>query len=238
MKFYRNKDIEQITSIRLAEYQDKYGDIGVPPVPIELIIENLFDLHIVWEEIGGIGTDSTFGALRKVNREILINEHKKHLFDEKPGLLRFTFGHELGHWDLFVDKSTLDHPRFEGFDIVPHFSYRDTIKGKIEIIKEIISNPEYRQKYLELQKHFDTPTVASAVNRYSSALLMPKALILKYCNSLDLKNWPNLYKMAEDFEVTISALTVRLQRLNMIYISNENTIHASREEYYGQTSLF
>ena len=32
------------------------------------------------------------------------------LFKEKPGLERSTKGHEMGHWDLFVDKGSLEHP--------------------------------------------------------------------------------------------------------------------------------
>ena len=43
--------------------------------------------------------------------------------------------------------------------------------------------------------------------------------------------------MAEQFVVTISALCVRLQRLNIIYIKDKK-IYKSKEEAIGQAALF
>ena len=48
-----------------------------------------------------------------------------------------------------------------------------------------------------------------------------------------------LYRLAEEAEVTISNLTVRLQRLGLIFIPEDSkTIYRSKDEFTGQGSLF
>jgi hypothetical protein len=66
----------------------------------------------------------------------------------------------------------------------------------------------------KLYKNFtegqDSPEVRSAVDRYQSALLMPKWLMLEAAERYELTNWPELYRLAEEARVNITNLAVRL----------------------------
>ena len=98
--------------------------------------------------------------------------------------------------------------------------------------------------YKELTAGQDAPEVRSAVDRYQSALLMPKWLIQEAAERYDLLNWPDLYRLGEEAQVNISNLTVRLQRLGLIYLrEGDKTIYRSglaledegdREDRVGQ----
>ena len=51
--------------------------------------------------------------------------------------------------------------------------------------------------------------------------------------------WPDLYRLAELAQVTIGNLTVRLQRLELIYLRDgDKRIYSSRDEFAGQGTLF
>ena len=55
----------------------------------------------------------------------------------------------------------------------------------------------------------------------------------------DFTKWPDLYRLAEQAEVSISNLTVRLQRLGLIFIpQGSKRIFRSEDEYQGQGKPF
>ena len=54
---------------------------------------------------------------------------------------------------------------------------------------------------------------------------------------VDRTKWPNLYRLGERFDVTISALCVRLQQLNLLYIKDKQ-LFESKEEAQGQLSVY
>ena len=77
------------------------------------------------------------------------------------------------------------------------------------------------------------------MDRYQSALLMPKWLIQEAEQRYDFTKWPNLYRLAEEAQVNISNLVVRLQRLGLIFKRDDDkTIYRSEDEFTGQKSLF
>ena len=85
----------------------------------------------------------------------------------------------------------------------------------------------------------DTAEQKSAVDRYQSALLMPEWLMREAASRFDLRSWPVLYNLAEQSQVNITNLTVRLQRLGLIYLRDgDKTIYGSEDEYSGQKRLF
>lgn len=237
MKIISNKRIEDITSQRLSEFSKRFRKIDGPPIPIELIIENLFDLVIVWEEIEERGSECILGALRPQTRTVVINESRKYLYEDTPGLLHTTMGHELGHWDLFVDKSHIGQSAL--FNLGQNdICYRNSSKGEVQVLKALMKDQKLLNAYIEYKKRHDHPIVENTVNRYASALLMPKEMLKNCCQNIDISDWRSLYDLAELFTVSISALTVRLQRLNWIYITEDRKIVHSKEEYHGQESIF
>jgi len=197
-----------------------------------------FDWDVIEEQPG----EQILGGLDVANRKILINEAHADLFEQKPGLLRSTIGHEAGHWDLDVDRAKLSHPQFPGFDVAPSTVNRHASKADrlIEVLftKAMTDDRAYRV-YKQVTDGQDAPEVRSAVDRYQSALLMPKWLIQEAAQRYDLTKWPDLYRLAEEAQVNISNLTVRLQRLGLIYLrEGDKKIYRSENERSGQKSLF
>ena len=75
--------------------------MGAPitlPVPIELIIEQIYELEILWDEISEPPGTVILGALAPRDRRILLNSRHEALFERWIGPERFTLAHELAHW--------------------------------------------------------------------------------------------------------------------------------------------
>jgi hypothetical protein len=238
LKSFSNRQVEELAENRVLEYSRKYGTITEPPIPIDLIIELLFGLSIGWDEISEDDGLKIFGALRPLKKEIVLNEKHISLFGEIPGLERSTKGHELGHWDLYIDKTSLEYPVFPGFSRSEFFEFRTARKGEVRIIRNaLIDEDAYRTVKAYINK-VDSPYVATMVNKYASVISMPSFLFLPVARDFNLKRWPSLYKLAELFNVTISALVVRLEQLGLLYVSDNREIYSSRAEFLGQKDLF
>lgn len=241
-KYWTFRAIEELTRRRLEEYEEHTGrSIPWPWVPIEQIIENdPFDLLIKWERIEERPGERILGALRPHERQIILNEAHLELFEEKPGLERFTLGHELGHWDLFVDEAALQHPRLLGVDAgKPPYAFRSAEGGLVQVLLTLTdTKAEAYELLYELQSgaRHDGPYEKRAVNRYSGSLLMPRDSIQCEVAGLDLMSWSTLYELAERFGVTPTALRVRLEELGYIFVK-DGKIYRSREEYSGQKAL-
>lgn len=240
MKFWSNSEIEALTQRRLREYEKNTGKgLEYPPIPIDLVIEHEpFDLKISWEFIEERPGETILGGLRPRERQIVMNEKHVNLFQEKPGLERFTKGHELGHWDLFIDKTSPNQASLPGLDPSPPGMKRRATNGLIEVLFSIAATKnEAYEFYREYAMNADIPYEFRAVNRYSSSLLMNRDLVMREIVGFNLMSWPQLYELARRFGVTISALCVRLDQLGLAYISKDGQIHRSKVEYFGQKAL-
>ena len=69
-----------------------------------------------------------------------------------------------------------------------------------------------------------------------SLSLMPRELITEAALRIQRTRWSDLYQLAERFGVTISALTVRLRQLNLLWIEDRQ-LYESREAATGQRKL-
>ncbi len=162
-----------------------------------------------WEIINEEGGKTILGGLYSRERRIAMNETHKDLFVQKPGLERFTKGHENGHWVLHVDEASLDYPMLPGMEVETNI----------------------------LCHHGDNFWRERQSDWFSAALLMPKDILLPVCQNFDLMQWNSLYEIAKNFDVTISALCVRLSQLQQNFVDDRGNIHQSRAIYFGQTSL-
>jgi hypothetical protein len=234
MKFYRNEQIEQIAEQRLLEFERKLERPLSLPVDIELFGDLVLELSILWDEIEELPGEEVLAGLRAPDRIIVMNDRHQLQMEQKPGRRRLTQGHEMGHWDLFVDKSKLGHPAL--FDGAPDiFAYRSSPCGQVQIMKTLLACEEGRELLREIKSRADTPNEERSVNRYAAAILMPRAIIIEEAKKIDRTQWRNLYRLAERFDVTISALRVRLEQLNLVYLDQETKkLHSSRDEAQGQ----
>ncbi len=238
MKFYRNEQIEQIAEQRLLEFERKLARPLSIPVNIELFGELVLELSILWDEIEELPGEEVLAGLRAPDRLIVMNERRKREMEQKPGRRRLTQGHEMGHWDLFVDKSKLDHPMLFEAAAPGIVAYRSSRGGQVQIIETLLSCEEGIDLLRQMKSRADTADEARSVNRYAAAILMPRAIIIDEAKKIDRTHWPNLYRLAERFDVTISALRVRLEQFNLVYLDQETKrLYPSRENAQGQTRL-
>lgn len=239
MKFYRNEQIEQIAERRLQEFERKLERPLSLPIDIELFGELVLELSILWDQIEELPGEEVLAGLRVPDRLIVMNEGRKQEMEAKPGRRRLTQGHEMGHWDLFVDKSKLDHPTLFEAAAPTIFAYRtSTGGGQVQIMKTLLGCEEGRDLLRQINSRADAPDEARSVNRYAAAILMPRAMITDEAKKIDRTQWPNLYRLAERFGVTISALRVRLEQFNLVYLDQETKkLYPSREDAQGQARL-
>jgi hypothetical protein len=242
LKFLKNEVIEDVTARRIREYEAKASLTVTLPVPLEKIIEQVLGLDFDWDVIEELPGEQILGGLDALNRKILLNEKHADLFKQNPGLLRSTIGHEAGHWDIDIDRSRLLHPTFPGMDFTPHIAKRHASKSDklVEVLFNRAMKDERAYKlYKKLTEGQDAPEVRSAVDRYQSALLMPEWLIQEAAQRYDLLTWQGLYRLRDEAQVNITNLTVRLQRLGLIYLrEGDKKIYRSKDEFSGQGSLF
>ncbi len=239
MKFYRNEQIEQIAERRLQEFGRKLERPLSLPIDIELFGELVLELSILWDKIEELPGEEVLAGLRVPDRLIVMNEGRKLEMEAKPGRRRLTQGHEMGHWDLFVDKSKLDHPTLFEAAAPTIFAYRtSTGGGLVQIMKTLLGCEEGRDLLRQINSRADAPDEARSVNRYAAAILMPRTMITDEAKKIDCTQWPNLYRLAERFGVTISALRVRLEQFNLVYLDQETKkLYPSREDAQGQARL-
>lgn len=242
-RFRSAAQIESKAGERLQEYQHRFGVLESPPVPIERMIDDVYDLRILWDQISTEGGVSPLAGLEPADRRIVVNEARRGSFDRYPGLLNFTLGHELGHWDLHIDQASLNHPTLEGFDTAGPFRVHRTTSGYVEVLVSRLHRlgltaQEVQEVVHEATREDDSFREAWQVNEYASALLMPRDLLIPAVEGLDLTSWPVLYRLRDAFQVSISALRVRLQKLDLIYVTDDGEIHRSAAEYHGQGRLF
>jgi hypothetical protein len=242
LKYLKNEAIEDVTASRIREYEAKVGVTVKLPVPVEQIVEQVLGLNLDWDEIEEQPGEQILGGLVAAERKIVLNEKHLALFKEKPGLERSTIGHEAGHWDIDIDRARLNHPTFPGFEVQLQVVKRHSSKADrvIEVLfnRAMHDDRAYRL-YKKITEGQDSPEVRSAVDRYQSALLMPSWLIREAEGRFDFTKWRDLHRLAEKAEVTISNLTVRLQRLGLIYLRDgDKKIYRSKDEVTGQGSLF
>ncbi|HUX87069.1 MAG TPA: hypothetical protein VMW65_08710 [Chloroflexota bacterium] len=238
MRIYRNEQVERIAERRLTEYEAFAGEPLQLPIPIDKLAEHVLGLDLLYEEIEELPGEVVLGGLRPRDRLIVLNDRHRALFDEKPGLERSTKGHEMGHWDLFVDRSTLDNPFLPGFDVADGFTVRRSTSGQVVILPSLLQDPLIRDLIVQIQSRADEPHEARAVNRYAAAISMPRSLIRQAVQNVDRSQWANLYRVAEQFDVTITALKVRLEQLGLLHVQDKQHVYRTKAEGIGQASLF
>lgn len=242
LQYLRNEAIDDVTAQRIREYESKTGITVTLPVPLEQIVEQVLSLDFDWDVIEEYPGEQILGGLDAVSKKILLNETHVDLFERKPGLLRSTIGHEAGHYDIDIDRAKLLHPKLPGMDFSPAIAKRHVKKSDrvIEVLFDrVATDPRAAKLLKQITDGQDTAEQKSAVDRYQSALLMPEWLMREAAVRIDLTSWPALYKLAEEAQVNISNLTVRLRRLGLIYLrDDEKTIYRSKDEFTGQKLLF
>lgn len=180
-----------------------------PPIPIERIAEHFLDLRLLWEPIPEPDGEVILAKLTPSKRRITFNENRTDFFDKTPFLYNTVLAHEIGHWELHAERGTLVQQPF--------------LVGLEDSVTRNKSN-----SWDEKNAH-----------RFMSCVLMPRRMLTKAIAVKPLNNWRDLYQLRDTFKVTITALKIRLEKLNLIYIdSKTKRLYRNKEAFAGQLSLF
>lgn len=82
----------------IARYVSLTGWTPSLPVPIEQILEVVYDLRILWDDLEEAPGETILGALIPSERRIVMNQRHLEGRLRTMGPINFTFAHELGHW--------------------------------------------------------------------------------------------------------------------------------------------
>lgn len=207
--FYSGR-LEFLANDLLGIYERKKEVASWPPIKADLVAE-VVGLDLLWEEIPEEPGQTICAEVRPEDRLIVMNERRYKLIESTPGYFNTTVAHELGHWWLHVDHSALDH------SVIPGFIHSSAPTRQAD----------GRDKRDERN-----------ADEFMSYLLMPNSLLLPRAQKLDLQSWRDLYRLRDDFMVTISAMKVRLEKLGLTYVDGNGRFYKSRQEAEGQNSLF
>jgi IrrE N-terminal-like domain len=207
--FWRRVEIEALAFDILVKFQGEVGTPLAPPIDVDLIGEVVCDLRWDWDLLAEPTGTTIWAGLYPHERLVVLNERHTATFSAKPGLERFSKAHEIGHDVVHVDKATLHHPMLPGFAPPGTFICRDGDKS-------------WRERHAEW---------------FAGSLLMPRGMFVEVARQFNLLRWSSLYDLASVFEVTISALRVRLAELKLNFVDARGNIHRSEAESAGQILL-
>ena len=210
-RYWPDVHIERQAIRLLNRYERAFEAVTEPPVPVEDIADGLLELRILWDSVTEAAGTSTLAGLEPHERMIKFNEARRQVFEETPGLYNTVLGHEVGHWEMHVDHNLAAQQQLPNLDQVYECLYQESTCAQ---------GPK------ETQAH-----------RFMAFLLMPSQLLWEAIRDVDLTSWTNLYRLRELFQVTISVLTIRLERLGVLYVATDSRLYPSLQEYHGQTRL-
>ena len=210
-KFLSDTQLEDMAGRLLFRYESLYGTIASPPVPMERILEDVLDLNILWEDIPEAPDQSILAELDSSSKTVTFNESRRALITETAGLYYTILAHEAGHWEVHVDHGLLAQLPLPNLE--PDFSclYRRSGPG---------------QDLREVQAH-----------RFMGFLLMPSHVLMEAVRDVGPLSWSGLYELRDRFQVTITALKIRLERLGLLHVTEDGKLYPSRQEYEGQIRL-
>ena len=203
-RYISDADIETCAMQLLQRYGRQQEPILAPPVPVVRIIEYVFDIPLIWDAIPDHDGMPVLAKL-EVNKQpepeiaIVMNEGKQLFFDQYEGVEQFSQAHELGHYVLHINHAKLYTL------LLPDATEEPTILCRAGV--------GVRRDRKEWQ-----------AERFAAYLLMPQDLLRQVCTGMDLCRWPSLYRLKEQFQVTISALTRRLTELHLITITSDRRL--------------
>jgi Zn-dependent peptidase ImmA (M78 family) len=140
---------------------------------------------------------------------IVLNEARRDEIFGTPGFYNTIIAHEIGHLVLHIDSARLHQNVLFRLDSIATNDVEHSI-----------------DQWDETNAH-----------RFMAHLLMPAELVVPLARESDLSSWQGLYHLREEFDVTITAMRIRLEKLGFNYVDENGVFHRSRSEALGQKRL-
>ena len=169
----------------------------VPKFPMDASrVAEFLDLDIVWDTIPSDDLGEIAARILPLEKLIEINENIPQL---RGGFGESTIAHEIGHWILHIDSEEVTR-------------YQRLQKKGIDVpVKPLLCRSGDNLAGIEWQAQY-----------FAGCLLMPQHILVESIARKNLTKWQHLYKIAEEFGVTISNLTTRLQDLGWIQLNQDS----------------
>lgn len=194
----------------LARFCQSSGLSPSLPIPVERIAEDLYDFGILWEPIPEPEGRTVLAGLAPQDRLIVFNETRRTLFDGTPFLYRTVLAHEIGHWELHIDKDAFHHPYLPGFERSLSFVCHSA-----------------GDAWEEQHAHW-----------FASHLLLPRSLLQGAIPRGHRYSYQEMYSLRDSCQVTITMMTIALESIGVVYVDDDGGIHSSKQESQGQRRLF
>jgi len=207
-RYYHATTIERLANELLTEFQARTQTL-VTPIPVEHLAENILDMQILWDVIPEQVNETILAGLAPNQKTVIFNENRQAVLNGTPGLYRTVLAHEIGHWELHVDRASINQASIPGMEKQFQFLFRSE-----------------KQSWDEKNAHL-----------FMSYLLVPQELLDPFIKRIQTFDWPFLYRLRDIFDVTISVIKIRLERMGLLYVDNDGKIHRSRAEYEGQMRM-
>lgn len=197
--FISEAKLEQLANGLLARYEQAIAPILKPPIPVEEIADFLLEINIEWLEVADSDDDPVLAYLHPGAKVIRFNQRRLNYFETYPGTYEFTMAHELGHYMLHITKD----------NVIPQEQDRQQ-----PYLCRVNSSHQNRREW--------------QAERFASYLLMPNHLLSPFLKQTDLTNWSNLYRLRDEFKVSISAMKNRLQALGLLHLAADGKLYPSQ----------
>lgn len=191
-RIYKQRDHDERAFQIISGYSLAHSWAISLPIPIENIIEEYFELHIVYlpiEEPKNAG-EIVLGLLRPDPRQIVLNETHLALFDSVIGPREFTLAHELGHWI---------------YDVSP--SGQDSLFSKES---ELV----LCRKQVNDRKPIHNGLRETNANKFAASILLPKELMERSVMGMLVES-SSYTKVARALGVSKTTLNIRMRELNL-----------------------
>jgi len=196
---YSRGNCERRAAEVLVRWQRETNQALCFPIDVDLIGEILFQLTFDWTMIPEPEGAPIWARLTPEKRLIEMNERRKTELIGNAGLDRYSRAHELGHWELHAIQ-----PCTSQLSLLEVDPTGETVfcRGRND------------ESWLE--KHADW---------FAAGLLMPRDLFKDVARSLDLTSWPNVLKLKDLCDVSLTALCVRLEQCGCRWVNRDGVLH-------------
>lgn len=237
-RYTKHSEIDEIASSIAIWWLSESSSIDSEIVDVEDFVATVLDKEIRWDSINEPPNRTCFASL--TSETITLNSQHRGLFTEKPFILRSSLAHEVGHSILrhveALDTNP-DQPSLFEQDDAAQIRFHDSALRRFDL-----SNEEYlkirsdlariaaidweaRQVLAELSNRLEPEWMFYQAEQFASCFLIPKNKLFEcIADENSLTTWRSLYALAKRFEVSISMMCVRLQKLNLISLRGRQII--------------
>ena len=206
VKYMSEPAIEAKAEELLRRYGARVGPIEAPPVPIEFIVTEFLGFET---RIENLDEPNTVAFIEPNLKMICLNEQKSDYLNRIGP--EFTWAHEIGHLELGHFEDDGRQLSLAIVDDDTRILHREPTGGR---------RPRH-----EIQADF-----------FAGCLLMPKRLLLREAKKLDLLDSSDIYLLKDRFNVSLTAMKIRLETLGLVYFDND-MIYRDRLEAEGNRRL-